>query len=196
MARSRRARPERSRRNPGDACGQMLLGVSRQLQRQKKVTSSERSGGTCGSADHNRKRHSIELTSFSSTRLRVKAINNLHHQENIYSANLDRSEVQPSLRDSAVLMYSPKSKGTGWDQERGRPTLAGLSSYLRYFSLDPLATCRLLVTLKIPGTLLARIPATFLSAWLFTTPFKVTLPFTTVMRMGCAGSRAYLFKLG
>ena len=67
---------------------------------------------------------------------------------------------------------------------------------LTYFSFDPLATWRLLVTLKIPGTLLARMPATFLSAWLLTTPFRVTLPFTTVMRMGCAGSRAYLFRLG
>ncbi len=45
MARSRRACPERSRRNPGDACWQVLFGAFRpQATREiKKVTASERS---------------------------------------------------------------------------------------------------------------------------------------------------------
>jgi hypothetical protein len=54
MARSRRACPERSRGNPGDACWQMLLGAFRPqtTTEDKKVTNSERSrGGICGSAD-------------------------------------------------------------------------------------------------------------------------------------------------
>src|SRR5882724_5597772 len=44
MARSRRACPERSRRNPGDACWQMLFGAFRPqtIRKIKKVTSSER----------------------------------------------------------------------------------------------------------------------------------------------------------
>src|SRR5882757_7071502 len=60
IARSRRACPERSRRNPGDACWQILLGAFRPqpTAEDKKVTNSERSrpvpacrGGICGSAD-------------------------------------------------------------------------------------------------------------------------------------------------
>src|SRR5579863_4779559 len=53
MARSRRACPERSRRNPGDACWQMLFGAFRpQTTREiEKITHSDRSvlglGGTC-----------------------------------------------------------------------------------------------------------------------------------------------------
>jgi hypothetical protein len=45
MARSRRACPERSRRNPGDACWQMLFGAFRPqtIRKTKKVTTS---GGT------------------------------------------------------------------------------------------------------------------------------------------------------
>jgi len=45
------------------------------------------------------------------------------------------------------------------------------------------ATCRLLSTLKTPGTMLARIPAIAISASLLTTPIKVTLPFSTMMRI-------------
>src|ERR1700722_19744263 len=46
MARSRRACPERSRRNPGDACWQMLLGAFRPQTtgEEKKITTSEGSG--------------------------------------------------------------------------------------------------------------------------------------------------------
>ena len=50
-----------------------------------------------------------------------------------------------------------------------------------------LATWRSLVTLNTPGTVLARIPAASLSAWRSTTPYRVTLPFCTDMRIGCAG---------
>jgi hypothetical protein len=53
MARSRRACPERSRGNPGDACWQMLLGAFRPqtTTEDKKITTSERSRGICSSTD-------------------------------------------------------------------------------------------------------------------------------------------------
>src|SRR5215472_5539279 len=58
------------------------------------------------------------------------------------------------------------------------------------------ATCRSFVTLNTPGTPLARMFAVSLSAFESTTPYSVTRPFCTEMRIGLAGLIAYLFRLG
>ena len=100
-----------------------------------------------------------------------------------------RDAPQQSHASSVIgdLAKKPGPRASAW---------ATLTMRETSFSFEALATCRLFVTLKTPGTPLARMPAVSLSAWLHTTPFKVTLPFTTVMRIGCAGSMAYLFRLG
>ena len=59
-----------------------------------------------------------------------------------------------------------------------------------------LATCRLFVTEKIPGTVFARIPTVFLSVSLSTTPSNVTRPFLTMMRIGLITGRSYLRNAG
>src|ERR1700683_1794910 len=75
----------------------------------------------------------------------------------------------------------------------GGNTPAGCSRARCYFD-D--ATCRLFVTEKMPETLLARIPAKFLSPSLSTTPSSVTLPFLTMMRIGFCTPRAYFSSAG
>src|SRR5882672_2935056 len=57
-------------------------------------------------------------------------------------------------------------------------------------------TCRLLSTEKIPGTPLARIPATFLSLSLLTTPSSFTWPAFTIIRIGLFTGIAYLSNDG
>src|SRR6266568_752411 len=57
-------------------------------------------------------------------------------------------------------------------------------------------TRRLLVTGKVPGTLLARIPTRFLSASLSTTPSNVTRPMFTLIRIGFCTPSAYFSSAG
>src|SRR5581483_8737768 len=64
------------------------------------------------------------------------------------------------------------------------------------YSLICEATAMWLVTLKTPGTWLARVKANWRSMSFSTTPANSTLPFSTTMRMGACGSSAYLRRPG
>jgi hypothetical protein len=59
------------------------------------------------------------------------------------------------------------------------------------FSYD-FTTCKLLVTEKMPETVLARRPARFLSDSLSTTPSRFTRPFLTMIRIGFCTPSSYL----
>ncbi len=86
------------------------------------------------------------------------------------------------------------------------PTAGVMSSKGGRFSRPPkesglgpfhgFTTCRLLVTEKMLGTLLARIVTRFLSASLSITPSRVTRPFFTMIRMGFCTPRAYFSSGG
>jgi len=58
------------------------------------------------------------------------------------------------------------------------------------WSYEPLTTSRLFSTLNTPNTWFAFIPAICLSMGLATVPYRLSLPLSTTMRIGLAGSLA------
>lgn len=80
--------------------------------------------------------------------------------------------------------------GVGWDRDHARPTpapngnsqLAGSGALgLPACYFDEFITTKLFLTEKTLGTLLARIPAVFLSVSLSATPSSATFPFLTMI---------------
>lgn len=60
--------------------------------------------------------------------------------------------------------------------------------------LELFSTVRLFRTLNAPNTWFARIPAICLSMSLITVPYRLMWPLSTMIRIGRAGSIAYLFS--
>jgi hypothetical protein len=92
---------------------------------------------------------------------------------NVSSVNYTRPDITPSRAD----------------QQEGGKTLSYPNRPFHGFT-----TCKLLVTEKTPLTLLARMPATFLSPSLSTTPSRVTRPLLTMMRIGFCTPSSYFCR--
>jgi hypothetical protein len=110
MARSRRACPERSRRNPGDACWQMLF---RAFQPQttgqiKKVTSSDRSEPGFPATQHWTKPR-VRL-SLKERRMRSANATNVHRKSGV-AKRRDLQFTSPSTTYKGTPLPSPLSLG-------------------------------------------------------------------------------------
>src|ERR1035437_1133883 len=99
-------------------------------------------------------------------------------------------------REFVVSTHPPKRETDGWTRKSRRLCLTTHRTTYLCDSVGWFATCRLFCTLKTPGTPLALILAVSLSACESTTPYSSTWPFCTEMRIGLAGSMAYLFSVG
>src|SRR5215469_8210229 len=82
------------------------------------------------------------------------------------------------------------------DKKRARlvavPGERGVERYIP--DLELFSTVRLFWTLNAPNTWFARIPAISLSMLLITVPYRLMWPLSTMIRIGRAGSIAYLFS--